>query len=759
VKANFLRGGGLFVLLTVAASATFADTGADANAGGAARTDNGSLEEIIVTARKREESAQSVPIAITIFSSTELEEREVETIGDVARFTPNLIYDTGASLTGGGLASSIFIRGIGQADFSSSSDPGVGLYIDGVYFGRSFGSVLDTVDVGQVEVLRGPQGTLFGKNTIGGAISITSAMPGDAFGGWVEADVGSYSEHNFKASVNLPLTDGLAAKLSVSDSNRDGYTRDPTDGVDYDNIDRFAGRGVLSWTPTGGFSATTIVDGSQWRENGPGIHLLAVNPAPGTLLNSFYPTIGQFITAGENVTYQSGSASLLATGMPDPRNNLDGYGISETLKVALSPNVTLTSISAYRGVKTDAVTDGDGSPLTESAVEYYVDQHQVSEEMRLNGQNFDERLKWVAGVYYLRETISEEYNNRVFPGIFNIDPNQTDDLTNVTKAVFVDATYKVLDNLSLDVGERYNRDNKDFVGQSVFCCGLTGVFLPPGSALGDSSSSWTPKVSIDLQVTPDLLTYVSYAEGFKEGGINPQLTSPADFSRYGPEHDLTYEVGAKSEWFEHRLRVNADAFTSYYSGLQERVTLNPGQLNCPEGPLPCGRVLNSAEYRIQGVEGEITALPVRGLEIAANFGYIHDWASYVDPILISAGVLNYGDKLPKTPDWNGSFSVQYAMPINGLGTLAPRVDYSYRGKTFQDVQNSPQIAQGAYGLLNARVSLTRNNWEIAVAGKNLTNQIYLTSGYDYYSSIGGAWGLYGPPRTFTVSLKYHFGTE
>lgn len=392
------------VLLASAALLALAPTALNAQtASNQTASDRGDddTQDIVVTARLRSESVQSVPISVTALSGKQLEQRKVETLADVARFTPNLTFDTGARSSGGGLTSSIFIRGVGQSDFSTSADPGVGLYIDGVYYGRSVGSVIEALDLDHVEILRGPQGTLFGKNTIGGAINIASAMPTGKFRGSVQGEIGRFDERNLKGTIEFPITGTLAAKFSVSSRNRDGYTKGLFDGIDRDDVDKLSGRAVIRWTPTDDFTSTTIIDGTRQREHGAANSLLAVNPtATGPLLynmivaprTSLGLLDGRYAAGGRRVTYSYADPAVLATDFLGAVNNLDVLGASQTFTWQFMPNIKLTSITAYRQVDADSGTDVDGTPFNFQAASINVDQHQFSQELRLNGTSFDGRL-------------------------------------------------------------------------------------------------------------------------------------------------------------------------------------------------------------------------------------------------------------------------------------------------------------------------------------------------------------------------------
>lgn len=730
------------------------------------------IEEVVVTARKRAEPLQNVPIAITAFSGADLEVRSVETVGDVARFTPNFTFDRGAHGSSGTLATSIYIRGVGQNDYLSTADPGVGIYIDEVYYGRTFGSVMDAVDLDRIEVLRGPQGTLFGRNTIGGAISLTSAMPTGEFGGYTQMEFGRFNERNVKASLDIPIVaEQLAAKLSVSQQTRDGYVKSSYDGKDYDDVDSFVGRGILRWTPSDSFRSTTIVDTSRREEIGTGYHLLAVDEEHDLI--AFYsdpdacascalgPLSSYIAPAGSDRIASFDHPIVIDSGFPTSAGNSEGFGASQTFAWDVSSAITLTSITGYRDMQTLVSYDDDGTPVALSAGAGRTRQHQFSQEVRVNGSSFAERLKWVAGLYYFDEGIRDFSEVRF--AMENVDwafNSYWESLIhNQSKAAYVDATLRLTDTWSVSGGIRYNRDEKDFT-MLANLEPLAGFdWIEPPQSLDGTWNSTTPRISLEFKPNDDLLFYGSISKGFKSGGINSFLFTEEDLLRYDPEKNTAYELGMKSDWLDQRLRVNVAAFTSDYTGLQLRGVVDDGQLGC-EVAFGCVRLINAAAAEITGAEIEMTTMPVTGLQLFLNAGYLNVKFTEIDPTLQSLGVIDYDRKIPHTPKWSASGGIEYSLPVGSAGSeLAVRADVSFRTKTYTEIDNSEHIAIDRNTLVNGRISYTLadGTWQFALSGLNLTDKRYIVQGADYLEGVGMLVGSVSAPRTWTASVRYSFG--
>jgi len=604
------------------------------------RSEVAQLEEIIVTSRKRAENNQSVPVAITALTSQALEERDVRTLVDVSRYTPGLVFDRGAGANGGSMAASAYIRGVGQRNAQPVADPAVGLYVDGVYFGRVVGSVLSVLDADRVEVLRGPQGTLYGKNTLGGAINIASKMPSGSFGGYADLGFGNYDERNVKATLEFPIvSDQLAARISASISQHAGYDPDRLTGTDLGSLNSRAARTILRWTPTDNFVATVTADATRERDTPQALHPTVIVPTPKNGTGQYNIFVSGSLSGGPGAydsRYVTPGRDSLATGssLSGFDNNLDAWGAAANLEWNFAPNATLTSISAYRWMKTHVGSDVDGSPVLYNANEVFDRQNQRSQEIRLSGSSVSNRLKWQVGGYYAVEDINDVSfitKAAAAPPPVGFRVRQQIDDTNTSWAVFTQETFQLLDKLSVTAGVRYNRDRKDNVAQGLF----NGHVNYPPTPVDGNWNSTTPRVSLEFNPSEDLLAYLSYAEGFKSGGINYLLLSRTDLTLYNPENSSTWELGSKLQFLDRRLRINAAVFHTLYKDIQfEHFFYNPAV--CGTGTSFCSRTLNAAEARIQGVELEMTAAAARGLELFANVAYMQNKVTKVDAALIRA---------------------------------------------------------------------------------------------------------------------------
>jgi iron complex outermembrane receptor protein len=724
------------------------------------------IGDIIITARKRAEPAQSVPIAVTVLGDEALRTRNVQSLADVSRFVPNLTLDMGQGISGGSSSASIYIRGIGQNDPSPTADPGVGLYVDGVYIGRSVGSLLDVVDLDRIEVLRGPQGTLFGKNTIGGAISLTSRRPGDTFGGRIEGELGGYDLRGVRATVDLPFSSTFAATASFAYRHREGFARSLVTGEKYGGIDHLSGRGLIRWKPDPAFTVTLIIDGSQQRDDGQFVRPVApfnpTIPSTITLLNNLVYSKPPYNSAYDSRWLPTSTYTNFATS--PAASDADIFGISGTLEWQLGPGVTLTSISAYRRLKTYIAVDSDASPLPVNYQKYNDIQKQFSQELRLDGTSFGDRLNWTLGGYYFHEDIRNTALLDAFHGLYPAVPNTGLDLNvlehfnpkNRAYAVFGQATIKLSNTLSLTGGLRYNREHKyvSVEGQRLVS---NTVFLP-FLERSLSFQSWTPKVSLEFKPRKGMLLYASVSVGFKSGGINYQVVNPSDFVPYKSESATTYEIGSKADFFSNRLRVNIALFDTKYSDLQLRYRAGPGQFNCPTTAAFCSFVVNAAKVDVRGGELELTARPVAGLELNGSVGHVTERFTSIDPLLVAGNVVNANTQLPKTPRWTFGLGGGYSIPIKGVGSLNLRTDYSWKSSQFIEISNSPRLRQAAYGLLSGRIALMTvdKKWEFALSGENLTNEVYITSGSVTYASTGADGAGYGLPRTWRLSASYKF---
>lgn len=743
------------------------------------------IEEVIVTARKRAEGVQATPIAITALSATQLQQRSLTNLVEVGAYVPNVVMNTSPSSSGGGNNAQIYIRGVGQSDFLFTTDPGVGIYVDGVFHPRTLGGVMDLLDLERVEVLRGPQGTLFGKNTIGGAISLTSQKPTGDGSGYLEATTGRFNRLDIRGSYDVAISDTLAAKVSVSSKNRDGYGKRlefGTDEVIDESGDENAtsGRLALRWTASEDVTVDFSADYTREREKGVPVVL------------SFYDDTGEFgglgglwnaLVGGPGGLVMSSDFIIgnrydsYATG--GNRNTLDSYGFSMDIDWVIDENLSFRSISAYREMDAFFNSDTDGSPLQFTETDQAQDQNQISQEFQLIGTAFEDRLDWMLGVFYFDEFGRDDNQVRLISGLYDalealpgtlngsplsaptapggpgnpinvlldVDLDVFNEIDIKSYAAFTQGTFQVSDKVSITGGARYSYEKKDYFLNHVRH--NANVPTVGNTTVSDSWSSFTPMGSIDYKVNDDLLAYFSVTKGFKSGGFNGRPITEGQVDSFDPESVLSYELGFKSDWFENRLRLNAAAFIADYSDMQL------GSISADSSGNLVLRIQNAGKAEIKGFELEMQARPSANFDIIGSLGYVDFQIKELAPGVVE---LTLDTKSPKAPEWNASLGMQYTWDVSSDAILSIRGDWTYQSKTFQDVQNTEIIAADGYSVFNARLVYENfeNGWELALFGTNLADKEYVVNGYQTLTSFGTGNLIYGRPREWGLSLKKRF---
>jgi iron complex outermembrane receptor protein len=710
------------------------------------------IEEIVVTARKREESLQTVPLSVAAVSGEELERRSVDSLGDLSQFTPNFTFSQ--TPNGGSAAGVAFIRGVGQLDAHSAYDPAVGIYIDGVYFGRMYGNNFDMLDVERVEVLRGPQGTLFGKNTSGGAISVVTRAPdlaADDMSGRVQLTGGSRDRLNALASVNIPLiADRLAVQIAGSRQKQDGYGK-RLDGQEMANTDREAARVQLLFRPVEKFSALLAADWMQFDEANASYKLLDTNPLAGPVAA---------YNANVDPDYDDRWVSqkdyfFNGAGPNSARGDVWGSSLTLTWDAAFA---TFKSISAYRASDIHSDVDPDGAPIVIINKFEHAEQDQLSQELQASGSWG--RLEWVGGVYYFREKIDSLDSFNLLPALFGVtrDFSRVIPVENRSHAAYGQGTYRVTDRARVTAGLRYTRDEKRIQASQLNYLGAVQYATPDSE---HSSSAVSPRIGLDYQWTPQVMTYISAAQGAKNGGYNGRPSRLSDFTEFDDETVWTYEVGLRSDLFDGRARFNATAFYSDYTDMQ--VTIS-GSVTVNNAPAPFSLITNIPKVEITGGEVELIVAPAQGLTLSGGLGLTYGKYTELptDAQFIAAGLLDEDNEIPNVPEVAFTLAAQYNRALSDEIDLTTRVDYSHRSLTHVTSENSPLVFQPAYGLLNARLTFEHVPSGIAVSlfGANLTDEAYMLGGIDDANRPSAALGFstinQGPPREWGISLQKRF---
>jgi iron complex outermembrane receptor protein len=770
------------------------------------------LQTVTVTARYKSENLQQTPIAITALGAEGLEARGFTNVVDVTKVAPNVTLQQSGS--NGGKAAVAYIRGVGQSDFTLAFEPGVGFYLDDVYFGTIFGAMFDLGDIDRVEVLRGPQGTLFGKNNEGGAVRIFTTQPKGDDSGYFEAGYGSFGRYMMKAAYDFSvIPDQLSLRLSGGFNRVDGYV------TRYDFVCQHPGqagnlpritvrpdcklgteggdevgtiRANLRWTPTEDLQVLLSADGLKDRGEATPTKTLAVTPGgalgdynKNVLLNpasGFYtgiPIDSRFVTNSPYTTYATFKDQ--STGISfDPVNNVDSWGVASTLEWHTPLGVQLKNVMAYRGYSGNFVYDGAGAPL--STVLYdnpdFI-HHQFSEELNVSGTALNGTVDWVAGGYYY-DGYSKQGNGPVLltsaeivpptgnpffcnAGCYGLNFVTNDPVTVKNKSAFVHAQYHLTTQLTAELGVRYSDESKTYTFSRVLLqANPTDILFSPaidadypflaGFANSPSASSttvrWDPKVALQYDWTPHVMTYVQYATGFKGGGINPHPVFASQAVPFKAETLSSYEIGAKTQWLDNRVRVNAAAFVSNYKDLQITVI----------GPAGADIVQNAGHIRISGVEGELEAEPMRGLLLNASFGYLNYDTIELGPAASVVGGPTLDSKPPYIPTWKTNIGAQYEIRIRSGALLTPRLDWTLQTEVFNDPSNDPLARQGGYGLVDGRLTwdTADRHWQAAFVIQNALNKVYYINKYDNSGSFGVVDGQPGLPRTYFFTLKRKF---
>ncbi len=740
------------------------------------------LEEVVVTARKREENLQQTPISITAFTSQSLQALQVDNISQIASATPGLTFDSSTAISGSRVSSSIFIRGIGQTDFTLVSDPGVGLYLDGVYIARSVGGVLDVVDVERVEVLRGPQGTLFGKNTIGGAISITSKSAGDEFAGEVEVKTGTDNRLDLKASVAVPFSENFRGKLSYAALNQDGNVRNLNGGADLNDTDARILHGRLDFEPLDALSMTLAFDWTDRDEQAQAQRLLSFEPAANlvgvALTDAVAAVVPDFDIADYTCLGTSAAAQAMTaddcdspfvtySGSNTP-SDTEVKGTSFTFEYDFGP-LLFKSISGYREFDALFARDTDNSPYIVVETIDTMDQRQLSQELQLSGSAFGGRLDWLLGYYYFEE--EGDNRNDVITSTFYIKSGGAVD--NDSDAVFAQATYRLDDAWSVTAGLRTTDETKRFTPDQFVTVDPSGNLattflddtlqfsrvvrgqlpsvaefdLVPSREYQRDFDETTGLLSIDYQAQADLLLFLSYATGFKSGGFNQRIGPPGlpQPISYEPETSTSYEAGWKWTNAAQTLRINGSFYFTDYEDLQ---------VNVFAGVAPT--TLNAVESEIQGYEIELLANPSEALSISANIAYIDAEYTRAPAAVAGARTIEQSDAFPNTPEFTAFVGVDYRWAL-GRGDLTVHADWSYRDAVQNNTINSVQIEQASLHLLNAALIFRPDDqWQFSLSGRNLGDETYIITGNEELPGFGYAEAVYAREREWALAAKYAF---
>ena len=761
------------------------------------------VQEIVVTARKREERVQLVPVAVTAFTNDDAARRNMRRLESLDGVVPTLLVTTALGTANSGRVS---LRGIGQGDPSSSAEPAVGIYVDGVYQAR-FQAALPTLnDVERVEVLRGPQGTLFGKNAVGGAVNILTARPGFEFGGSAEFRIGNYDMVESRLSMNVPLVPERAAlRFSLATATRDGYVTNVVNGDKYADNKMLGGRAQLLVLPVEDVEVLIGVERSREDRKPQGSKCVLT---PNTT------NVSGVIAAGSGFRQacaedDARSEFKFASDLTFAEDKLETMGATTRISWDISPELTLASITAWRRQETNAQFDFDGTavPLLQPLADRGRDvQDQWSQELQLTGRSMQGKLRYVAGLY----AFAEEANERdTFNGAFapltiagfdpmtgapilgplqgvNINPqlqplvtfgqlpivNRVAQVNNTSYAAYGQATYAVTPKLDVTLGLRRTQERKRLKrsNQFVDCPSATlvnGVLAPPvpceflglvgtqvntlGSAEKSArSGDWSPMATLAYSATPDVLLYASYGNAFRSGGFNAGATRPSEFKELDQEDLTSYEVGIKTTALDGRFRFNASGFYNIVENFRI-----PFVDVDPVTGLPALSQTDADRVSLRGAEVEMALVPMEGLQLSAAIGALR--GKYED-FKTTDPSLSDDERLPDVPNYTMSFAAAYQRSVGSFGDLEVRLGWVHRGTNLSNFQGTDELEVPKVGLLSGRLalSLPDGRTEVAAFGSNLLDRRYFDNGIGLAESFGYVLRTYAPPRFYGFEVRHRF---
>lgn len=810
-----------------------------------------SIEEVVVTARKRSENASDIPLSISAYSAQDLEYRQIDTTDRLTEVTPNLHFGTHAPSSGHNSAAPIFIRGVGQPDFIPSSDPGVGLYVDGVYIARPVGAATELLDLERIEVLRGPQGTLFGRNTVGGAVLLHTKRPASEYGGKLKALIGDDNRVEVQGHVDLPLTETFRLKVSGASRKRDGYVNNAFTGEDLGDDNSLGLRIAAEWEISSKVKAFWSADYVSEDENGSPTVFNSLNtsalfarlaaglqgPPPSVSfgdrgvpdtqgvnqLCSFENSAGADVDrAGfvSDLVLNCGSAGNFDLGGAGPYKNyangdlestLDILGTSLTFDIGAGGPITIKSITGYRSTEYDVKRDADNTPLTILHSENHDQITQFSQELQIAGNGLSDRLQWLAGFYYFVE--EADFDNPVYlPAVAVGALNNAGELETENIAVFGQVTFDITDRLHATAGIRFTDEEKratpnffaigsyavpnPFSTVGLRCGGpdlvrvtdATEAINRPDAhciSLADgellyvrqenklSFSETTPMFSLAYDLSENNLIYFTYAEGFKSGGFSTRIIQPVPsvnnpdgvslLPTFDPETSATFEIGYKGQFDDWKLSLSV--FSTSYENQHIIVR---------QGVAPI--TFNAGQSEIMGFELEGAWTPTNYLIITGGVGYTDAKYDSFTGLLrenydeaVSAfeaggpapsavgGLVDLDDGLAYTPEISANLGISYLF-ITNVGTLTPRLDWSYQGKTYFDAPNSEAIERDGYSIFNAAISWLFSNEKVEVtfAIRNLTDKEYTIGGNVSFSNSAYAESIYARPREWSLKAQLNF---
>jgi len=721
------------------------------------------LEEVTVTARRREESLQKVPVAVTAYSGDYLDDIGAIDITALSQSTPNTTLEvsraTNTTLTA-------YIRGVGQQDPVAGFEGGVGIYLDDVYLARPQATVFDIYDVERIEVLRGPQGTLYGRNTIGGAIRYVTRRLARDPEFEIKGSYGSYKQADILLKGSTPLSDTFRVGGSVASFNRDGFGKNLYTGADNADKQILAVRGSAEWEPADAWSVRFAGDYSVDKSNPRDGHRFLVSLEGDPVLKDVFDTRSGITTIP---TSNAGLKQKVTQG-----------GTSMTVEWTADDNWTLKSITAYRKDHTDSLIDFDNLPYDNFDAPVIYKNHQFSQEFQANYSS--DRLSGVFGLYYLDANAFDAFDVIIFHSVTAFTLGDYD-----TKAwaAFFDMSWDFTDTLSLSFGGRYTSDERKATVTRETFLGLGSPYFGNDSAISITApvpgavptfngkrtdDAFTPRVSLSWAASDAQNLYVSYSEGFKGGGFDPRgaYQYPEVRSGFKPEEVKSYEAGIKSNWMDGRARTAFTVFHADYTNVQVpgSVILDTNNDGVADGF--AGVTTNAGKAKIEGAEFEAVGQFTDAFSGNLAIGYVNaDYTRWLvgstDPVSGDPTFTDISSQrvFQNTPEWSGFLSLRYEWPLDlfGMqGSLAAIGSAAYKDKTYQFEIPNPITDQPSYWLYDASLVWTSDDdrYQLGLYGRNLADKEYVVASYDFPTVDNSVIGFFGNPRTVTASFTIRY---
>lgn len=741
---------------------------AQAPAGGDDLRAGAHLEEVVVTAQKRAENLQVVPVAVTAFTAAALDRQQTRTIADLTSRVPN--FSVTAEEDGPNVAS-VYIRGIGFQDLEKSFDPPIGVIFDGVYLGTNTGQLLQSFDFDSIEVLRGPQGTLFGKNTTGGAVVVNRTLPGgDQINGKASVTVGNFGQNDYKLVVNIPLIkDKMWLKIAGFSENNGGYV---TNLANHNNQGQ---RKFVSGTITARIKPIDRLDIVLTYDqiNDMSRPTPYISDFSGTkVFLPLYSAQGQLYQGPDIACSKFNICGAGAGSLSKNIANSGGYQIAHYFLKAGTANITyhadnfdFVSITGYRSSREQSVINFGATPTVYFQANRPQTYDQFTEEFRVASHSSGP-LNFVAGAFYFESNYAAQQDTLldlayfgvpVPPGVAIAYVGNATAQNAKSAAVFAQANYRITDRLKLTVGGRYTYDKKQFslvtlseTGPNFEGSAVSGPYIRGGKSWGN----FTPHASLDYTISDNSLVYASYSRGYNAGGFNGRGTNASNIGPYGPETVDSYEAGFKTDLLERRLRFNAAAFHTVYKNKQQGIVVNDPVLGTAT------IVSNIAGETIDGLEIESTVIPFKNFSLSASMGYLDARYTKFFAALLDGFPATDNTKLNpvRSPHYTGNLEANYTIPV-GRNDLLLTGSYNYTDAYDIDATNDPRGRVPPTSKFDASIGYEFDTWHSRVRltafGKNLGNVIHANT---FLDAAGGALAFVGnnPGRVYGIELMAKF---